>query len=351
MLLLRAALAAFVLIAGCFCTTCADASALLWPRSPPRAPPAHVTDLRRCLCEYGFAFAPGFGKQFAQEYIRLMGADIAKRKKQIIAGGVEQFAMPQTGSSPWPAQLREAWHALVAKLAESAGVEESQLQLLVGNKSASSDAAAAASSLAAAAASADGKMQSDDAKPQLHVQDEKLLIAGRQKGEQVPHFDRDDTARKLRQVYTIILYLTDGVDSTAFPQFPLDDFALPEFDAQQEVQNAAAMRATVERGCLEKERYDRWPVRIGDMALFTQATMVRQQQQQQHIAVRVRWLCFCCCCRECSRWTCLLCCSTSAPRTTCSTSAWRCSACSRRSKRSARTTTRSATRDMTTSTA
>jgi len=85
---------------------------------------------------------------------------------------------------------------------------------------------------------------------------------------------RDDSADKLKQVYTVILYLTDGVDSTAFPQFTVDEFALPEFNSSQDVQNAAAMRVAVERGCLKKERYDRWPVRVGDMALFTQATMV-----------------------------------------------------------------------------
>ncbi len=82
------------------------------------------------------------------------------------------------------------------------------------------------------------------------------------------------TQRTWKQVYTVILYLTDGVDSTAFPQFPLDEFAVPEFDADEEVLNVAALRATVERGCMNKERYDRWPVRVGDMAIFTQATMV-----------------------------------------------------------------------------
>ncbi len=88
------------------------------------------------------------------------------------------------------------------------------------------------------------------------------------------HFDRDDTADVLKQVYTVILYLTDGVDSTAFPQFSLHEFAVPEFDSDEEVLNAAALRTTVERGCLDKERYARWPVRVGDMAIFTQATMV-----------------------------------------------------------------------------
>ena len=98
-----------------------------------------------------------------------MGEDIAKRKKQTIAGGVEQFAMPQTGGSPWPTKLRAQWHALVAQLAQYAGVDSEQLQLLIG-----SNTTAEASS----------------AKSQLHVQDEKLLVAGRQRGEQAPHFDR-----------------------------------------------------------------------------------------------------------------------------------------------------------------
>lgn len=105
--------------------------------------------------------------------------------------------------------------------------------------------------------------------PQLHLQDTKLLIAGRQKGEQAPHFDRDDDADNLKQVYSVVLYLTDGVDSTAFPQFLLDEFAVPEYNADDEVQNAQAMRATVQRGLLNKEHYDRWPVCLGDMRSYT----------------------------------------------------------------------------------
>jgi hypothetical protein len=40
---------------------------------------------------------------------------------------------------------------------------------------------------------------------------------------------------------------------------------VPEFDSDGEVLNTAALRATMERGCLNKERYDRWLVRVGDM--------------------------------------------------------------------------------------
>lgn len=237
------------------CSPLADARppAVCCSRSFPRPFPAHVFDVVRCLRDRGFAFAPEFGKEFAHAYIKHMGKDITTRKKERIAGEVEQYTMPPTGTSPWPTTLRSQWHSLVARLAEHVGVDPEQLHVLIGTR------------------------QSEEVhggKPQLHVQDAKLLIAGRQKGEQAPHFDRDDSADKLKQVYTVILYLTDGVDSTAFPQFPLEEFALPEFNAEEDVQNTEAMRATVQRGHLEKEHYDRWTVRVGDMALFTQATMV-----------------------------------------------------------------------------
>jgi len=94
-----------------------------------------------------------------------MGEDIAQRKKQRIAGEVEQFAMPQSGSSPWPSRLRALWRSLVAKLAQHVGIDPRQLQLLRG------------------------EVEDKLGRPclQLHVQDEKLLIAGRQKGEQAPY--------------------------------------------------------------------------------------------------------------------------------------------------------------------
>ena len=199
--------------------------------------PAFVKDPVRCLKERGFAFAPEFGKAFAREYNMLMGGDIAVRRRQVIAGDVLQYAMPKTGDSPWPLKLRAAWHKLVLELAVFAGHDPATLQL-------------------------------------YHVQDEKLLIAGRLKGEQGPHFDRDDTAEKLRKVFTVILYLTDDADSTAFPEFKQDEFALPEFaEDETTVLNAEELAQSVERGCLEKERYVRWKVRVGDMALFTQACM------------------------------------------------------------------------------
>ncbi len=132
---------------------------------PSRVFPAHVDDASRCLRERGFAFVPLFGEHFARDFIASMGEDIAQRKKQRIAGEVEQFAMPQCGTSPWPSRLRALWHLLVAKLAQHVAVDSRQLQQLRG------------------------EVEDKLGRPclQLHVQDEKLLIAGRQNGEQAPY--------------------------------------------------------------------------------------------------------------------------------------------------------------------
>jgi hypothetical protein len=112
--------------------------------------PAFVLDLPRCLHEHGFAFAPEFGVAFARAFLRQMSPDLAKCKKQHIAGEVEQYALPLKGEGVWPTSLRTQWHALVKALAAHAGVDSNLLEL------------------------------------SYHVQDEKLLIAGRLKGEQAP---------------------------------------------------------------------------------------------------------------------------------------------------------------------
>ncbi len=130
----------------------------------------------------------------------------------------------------------------------------------------------------------------------------KLLIAVQGKGEQAPHFgesqaarailavagaaltlmfslslsrpsDRDDTESHLKRVYTVILYMTDDTNSTAFPSFPAADFAVPDYPNPDsaEVRNAAAMRRTVESGLLEKDKYDYWRTRVGDMYVCSDA--------------------------------------------------------------------------------
>jgi len=112
--------------------------------------PSFVLDLPRCLREHGFAFAPEFGVAFARAFLRQMASDLAKCKKERITGEVEQYALPAKGEGVWPTSLRKQWHALVKALAAHAGVDSKQLKL------------------------------------SYHVQDEKLLIAGRLKGEQAP---------------------------------------------------------------------------------------------------------------------------------------------------------------------
>jgi len=90
------------------------------------------------------------------------------------------------------------------------------------------------------------------------------------------HLDRDDCAEKTAQVFTVILYLSSGANSTAFPNYPKADFVLPDFDSASKdasVRNQKAMQKTVEDGLLNDNQYSSWPVQAGDMAFFSQATM------------------------------------------------------------------------------
>ena len=72
--------------------------------------------------------------------------------------------------------------------------------------------------------------------------------------------------------------MTEGSHSTAFPTFPQAEFVLPDFVSQEstDVRNAKEMQCTAQRGLLDSGRFERWPVQLGDMAFFSQATMVRE---------------------------------------------------------------------------
>jgi len=126
--------------------------------------PAFALDLPRCLHDYGFAFAPEFGVVFARAFLRQMSPDLAKCKKEHIAGEVEQYALPPRGEGVWPTSLRTQWHALAKALAAHAGVDPKLLGL------------------------------------SYHVQDEKLLIAGRLKGEQAPRTYRSACLSRVQSV-------------------------------------------------------------------------------------------------------------------------------------------------------
>lgn len=90
------------------------------------------------------------------------------------------------------------------------------------------------------------------------------------------HLDADDTAERVRHVYTVILYLTTGAQSTAFPTYKANEFALPHFASERTdaaVLNAVDMQRTAALGLLNDHHYASWPVEAGDMVLFSQATM------------------------------------------------------------------------------
>jgi hypothetical protein len=93
------------------------------------------------------------------------------------------------------------------------------------------------------------------------------------------HLDADASKETLEQVFTVILYLTDGANSTAFPSYRRELFTLPKFADPAEnstdptVSNDEQMKETVRLGLLGDQQYDYWQVRAGDMALFRQSTM------------------------------------------------------------------------------
>jgi hypothetical protein len=91
------------------------------------------------------------------------------------------------------------------------------------------------------------------------------------------HVDRDDTPKKVKTTFTVLLYMSEGSDSTAFPDFKKEEVPLPEYlheDAHQwsDVSNGAAMRQALSRGWLDPNanHFRRWPAQMGDMAIFSQ---------------------------------------------------------------------------------
>lgn len=160
-----------------------------------------------------------------------------------IAGGVEQIALSDEDAAVLNFQssgLQEDWNQLIHAAVEHVGIEQVK-------------------------------------EKEYSIVDYKILIAKPDKGEQAIHLDREDDAGILRQVYSLILYCTSGVDSTSFPTFPTDKFVLPitqdlvDDSNKEVVTNAAELRAMIADGCLDVKNYHRCPVKAGDIAIFSQA--------------------------------------------------------------------------------
>jgi hypothetical protein len=87
------------------------------------------------------------------------------------------------------------------------------------------------------------------------------------------HFDSDDTPEKVESTYTVLIYLSEGAHSTAFPDFKKEELPLPRFDENDNVLNAEEMRVAVERGLLDRSHFKRWGAQLGDVAIFSQGVM------------------------------------------------------------------------------
>lgn len=117
--------------------------------------PARVIDARVCLKEYGFAFVPRFGEEFAREFLSSMGSYLhatrqAKEGKQSIASGVVQFLLPTPASISHSdsdsALLAELLQSLREPEAKEAEEEEQQADQTDEKRAAAAGAAASSTS-------------------------------------------------------------------------------------------------------------------------------------------------------------------------------------------------------------
>jgi hypothetical protein len=81
--------------------------------------------------------------------------------------------------------------------------------------------------------------------------------------------NRDDDEARLKQVFSILLYCSPGVHSTALPTFGKSEFVLPQFDSSDTILNGADMRKCIENGYWEEDRYQRMDVSVGDIGIFS----------------------------------------------------------------------------------
>lgn len=114
-----------------------------------------------------------------------------------------------------------------------------------------------------------------------HVVSEKILGADQHVGGQPPHLDADLATEELETRFSVILYCTDFVESTAVPLFSKSEFALPAYGGPSKKnpkewsltdESVAAMKKTVEAGLFERSAYHTIKVRAGDMMIFAHST-------------------------------------------------------------------------------
>lgn len=176
-------------------------------------------------------------RAFAEKVLRV---DLSKRSRNgrtvTIAGKVDQHKLASyTG---WTPEMREEWNSIVREFAAEVGLSSAIVQ---GH----------------------------------HVVSETLLVANQNDGEQHPHLDADLGAAALENTFSVVLYCTDFVESTAMPVFSKSEFAVPEYEPGTSIvtdESKAAMKKTVEAHLFERSAYHTIQVQAGDMMIFAQST-------------------------------------------------------------------------------
>lgn len=176
-------------------------------------------------------------RSFAEKVLRV---DLSKKSRNgrplTIAGKVDQHKL--ANYTDWTPEMRVEWDSIVREFAAEVGLSSAIVQ---GH----------------------------------HVVSDTLLVADQNNGEQHPHLDADLGAEKLENTFSVVLYCTDFVESTAMPVFSKSEFAVPEYEPGTSIvtdESKAAMKKTVEANLFERSAYHTIQVQAGDMMIFAQST-------------------------------------------------------------------------------
>ena len=306
----------------------------------PDPMPAYVADARACFAEYGFAYVPNFGDKFASKFLSHMQNFNRKKIKsgpgvlehlsnnngvQIFLptrsdGGADAAAAAAAGKhkhkpgSEWiDHSLDVEWDKLCEELAVYVGAiqeedvpqyhtQDSKVSSALPSSSSSSSSssrflssthmcARAYACVLAAAVHAGRRRRARRVRahslsrffaPQLCWRALSQSCVG-VCAVLFSHADSDKALEMTAQTFTVLLYMSEGSHSTAFPDFPKHQLPMPQFEKEDSdaVLNQPAMRTAVEVGLLEPvpgegrglQHFKRWTVHQGDMAIFSQDVM------------------------------------------------------------------------------
>ena len=180
-------------------------------------------NLRKQFKDFGWVRVPSTttSVRLACDMLQLK-ADGLPRTKEAIDGGVLQF-IPSALAENASTEIRTRWESLVKDIAKYIGIEDA-----------------------------------DD----MHVVDNKMLVAGKGKGQQSCHFD-SARIEEAKTTYSFLLFCSNGHNSTALPKFKSNDI-LSFSNNPNELKDVVNL--------LDEENYEFGPTPAGEIIAFRHST-------------------------------------------------------------------------------